>query len=1107
MLDQGQSRTQAMLERIRVLDGHKRAQLFARLEQSGVKVARLPIVPASEQGPLPLSYAQQRQWFLWQLDPQGAGYNIALAMRLDGALDSARLEQAFDALSQRQASLRTTFEEHQGEVRQVLRPHLEGYFTQLELAPQQSLEACVRGLARQAFDLRRDPLLRVRLIRLEAQRHVLVVVLHHIIADGWSMNLLVREAMALYAGQGLQLRALPVQYSDYAAWQRQWLGAGELARQLDYWRGQLGGEQPVLELPADRPRAAMQSFRGGRLAFSLDEHLYAGLKRLADEHQATLFMVLLAALQALLYRYSGQPDVRVGIPVANRNREETEGLIGFFVNTQVMRAQLRGEMPFSELLRKVVEAAHDAQCHQDLPFEQLVEALQPERNLSVNPLFQVMFNHQVQVPGDTTVVPELSFEPLQWDGQETHFDLTLNTTEQGGRVEAELVYARDLFDAPRIERLATHWRNLLRSLVAQPGTPIAELGLLEPAERAAQQAWQGSDVAPAQGWAHQRIAAWAAHQPEALAVSCGAQRLSFAELECQANQLAHELMARGVRPEMRVAVVLERGVSMIVALLAVLKAGAAYVPIDPQYPRQRLEYLMADCGMSLLVSQASLLPGLPATGVQVLDIDALDLRSQPVTAPQVTLAAGNLAYVIYTSGSTGQPKGVMVSHGPLAMHCQAIGARYAMTPADCELHFMSFAFDGAHERWLTALGHGARLTLRDDSLWTPAQTYQHLHQHGVTVAAFPPAYLQQLAEHAERDGNPPPVRIYCFGGDAVAEASFELARRVLKPQAIINGYGPTETVVTPLIWKAGPEDRCGAAYAPIGSLVGARRGHLLDADLAPVPGGHAAELYLGGQGLARGYLGRPGLTAERFVPDPFQGSGQRLYRSGDQVRQREDGVIDYVGRVDHQVKIRGFRIELGEIEACLQAQEAVREAVVIARDGEAGKQLVAYVVPRQPGLDAQALVSLREQLKTQLKEALASFMVPAAWVVLERLPLTPNGKVDRKALPAPDPFTQQAYVAPQSELEQQLAAIWQQVLGTPQVSLLDNFFELGGHSLLATQVTAQVQLQLGINVPLEKLFLAASLQDYAGSVQNCENVNLQEDLGDMHDFLSELEAN
>uniref|UniRef100_UPI000EB19C0E amino acid adenylation domain-containing protein n=1 Tax=Pseudomonas aeruginosa TaxID=287 RepID=UPI000EB19C0E len=552
---------------------------------------------------------------------------------------------------------------------------------------------------------------------------------------------------------------------------------------------------------------------------------------------------------------------------------------------------------------------------------------------------------------------------------------------------------------------------------------------------------------PSRPFVHQLVAEQARRAPEAIAVLFGEQRLSYGELDSQANRLAQRLVELGVGPEVRVAIAMRRSAEIMVAFLAVLKAGGAYVPLDIAYPAERLRYMLEDCGAALVLTQRDVLERLPLpAGLASLAVDDPgEWQDRPEGAPEVDLAEENLAYVIYTSGSTGLPKGVAVSHGPLVSHIRATGERYETSPADCELHFMSFAFDGAHEGWMHPLINGARVLVRDDSIWLPEETYAQMHRHGVTIGVFPPVYLQQLAEHAERDGNPPPVRVYCFGGDAVPQASYELAWESLRPDYLFNGYGPTETVVTPLLWKACPQDPCGAAYAPIGTLLGRRRAYVLGADLDLLPLGLAGELYLGGEGVARGYLDRPALTAERFVPDPY-GNGERVYRSGDLTRARADGLVDYLGRVDHQVKIRGFRIELGEIEARLLEQECVREAVVLARDGANGKQLVGYVVPQDVGaLEDEKRGALREVLKSALKASLPEYMVPTQWVFLAALPLTPNGKLDRKALPAPDASdSQQQYVAPVTELERTLAAIWADVLKLERVGMADNFFELGG---------------------------------------------------------------
>ncbi|MGC5702151.1 non-ribosomal peptide synthetase [Pseudomonas sp. NFXW11] len=1083
----------------------------------GAVGASAPAMLALDRGaPLRLSYAQERQWFLWQLDPQSAAYHVPSALRLKGRLDRAALQRAFDSLVARHESLRSHLQQEGELTLQVIDPQ-----ARIELAladtDEAHLQARVQALINQPFDLRQGPLMRVSLLRLAEDEHVLVLVQHHIVSDGWSMQVMVDELVQLYAaysqGQDLQLPALAIQYADYAAWQRSWMEAGEKARQLDYWRTQLGGEQPVLELPLDHPRPALPSHSGARLNVPLPASLVAGLKALAQAQGVTLFMLLLASYQTLLHRYSGQQDIRVGVPIANRNRMETERLIGFFVNTQVLKVDIDGQMSVAQLLAQVRQRALEAQAHQDLPFEQLVEALQPERSLSLSPLFQVVFNHHISLAGSHLQrLPHLDMSPVSWDEGVAQFDLTLDIEESQDQLRASLSYATDLFDAATIARMARHWQNLLQAMVADPQQSIGQLNLLDETERQQiLQLWdRNASGFPAGRLVHELVADRARENPEAVAVIFDTQKLTYGELDRSANRLARALIARGVGPEVRVAIAMPRSAEIMVAFLAVLKAGGVYVPLDVEYPEDRLLYMMQDSRAKLLLTHSAVAHKLPIPqGLQSLAVDRTgDWAGDDDSAPQVALDGDNLAYVIYTSGSTGMPKGVAVSHGPLVAHIIATGERYEMTAADCELHFMSFAFDGSHEGWMHPLINGARVLIRDDSLWLPEYTYAQMHRHGVTVGVFPPVYLQQLAEHAERDGNPPAVRVYCFGGDAVAQSSYDLAWRALRPTYLFNGYGPTETVVTPLLWKARAGDPCGAVYMPIGTLLGNRSGYVLDSQLNLQPIGVAGELYLGGEGVARGYLERPALTAERFVPDPFGAPGARVYRSGDLTRGRADGVVDYLGRVDHQVKIRGFRIELGEIEARLREHEAVREAVVVAQDGATGKQLVAYVVAQDPAVasDTTAQAGAREALRRALKARLPDYMVPGHLMFLAQMPLTPNGKLDRKGLPEPDASQlQQTYEAPQSELEQQLAAIWAEILRLPRVGLNDNFFEVGGHSLLAIQITSRVQAELGLEVPLAQLFQTESLRAYA-EVAAGYRAGSAADFDDLREFLSELEA-
>ena len=1047
-----------------------------------------PMRVANRDQPLRLSYAQERQWFLWQLDPDSAAYHIPSALRLHGQLDIAALQRSFDALVARHESLRTHVQQTDEGAVQVIQACAPVSIVLAEVE-EADVQMRVEAEIARLFNLQQGPMLRVTLLRLSAQEHVLVLVQHHIVSDGWSMQVMVEELMQLYAaysqGRDLQLPQLPIQYVDYALWQRDWMEAGEQQRQLSYWRDLLGGEQPVLELPFDHQRPAQQSHRGARLEVLLPATLAADLKGVAQAEGVTMFMLLLASFQALLHRYSGQQDIRVGVPIANRNRVETERLIGFFVNTQVLKADIDGHTTVRELLAQVRLRALEAQAHQDLPFEQLVEALQPERSLSLNPLFQVMFNYQADGPTvDAPTFTQLRFENLTWESRTAHFDLDLDAHDSRDGLWASLGYSTDLFDAATIERMARHWQNLLRALVTDQQQTIGQLNLLgaDEQQHILQLCNRTDSGFSAQRLVHELVADRARENPAAIAVKFDAQTLTYGELDRQANRLAHALVARGVGPEVRVAIAMPRSAESMVAFLAVMKAGGVYVPLDIEYPRDRLLYMMQDSRAQLLLTHSRALQQLPVPeGLDTLAIDRTEeWAGYSDTAPDVALDGDNLAYVIYTSGSTGLPKGVAVSHGPLVAHIIATGERYETSPSDCELHFMSFAFDGSHEGWMHPLINGASVLIRDDSLWLPEYTYEQMHRHNVTMAVFPPVYLQQLAEHAERDGNPPEVRVYCFGGDAVAQASYDLAWRALKPKYLFNGYGPTETVVTPLLWKARKGDPCGAVYAPIGTLLGNRSGYVLDAQLNLQPIGVAGELYLGGEGVARGYLERPALTAERFVPDPFGKPGSRVYRSGDLTRGRADGVVDYLGRVDHQVKIRGFRIELGEIEARLREQDSVGETVVVAQEGPNGKQLVAYVVPAATQANE---VEFRDALRRVLKARLPDYMVPAHFMFLAQMPLTPNGKLDRKGLPQPDASQlQQVYVAPQNGLEQQIASLWADVLRLPRVGLNDNFFELGGDSIISIQVVSRAR-QIGIRFTPKDLFQHQTVQSLAAVAQ------------------------
>ncbi|ALZ85110.1 non-ribosomal peptide synthetase [Pseudomonas oryzihabitans] len=1001
----------------------------------------------------PQSFAQQRLWFLAQLDPESAAYHLPGGLRLQGRLDEAALRCAFRQLTQRHASLRTTFGHGEAGPEQRI---LASFAPELDVVTldRGAADSYRRAFMARPFDLEASPPWRLALVRLAQDEHLLLLCLHHLLADGWSMRLLLEDLVSFYrqalGDESVSPQPLPLDYADYAAWQRERLAAGEGERQLAWWREQLGTEHPLLELPADRPRPAQRNGLGGRETFTLDAATSQRLRSTAQALAVTPAMLLLASWQTLLFRLSGQTDLRIGVPVAGRVRAETEALVGCFVNTLVLRGELAGRMPASALAAQVRARLLDAQSHQELPFEQLVEALQPERHLSHNPLFQLTFNHQARGEQALARLPGLKAEALDGAGDQVHFDLSLGTFDEAdGRISGYLDFASDLFERATAQRFLRTWLTLLDGLVRQPDTPLGDLPLLDAEGLATWQRWNS----PAQASADRPllpalIAEQARRQPRAIALVHGQLRLDFATLEARSNRLAHWLHGQGVSAETRVGVACERGIELFVALLAVLKAGGAYLPLDPDYPAERLALMLEDSGARLVLTQHELLERLPQVAdVERVVLDRLDLTDLPDSAPDVVLHPEQLAYVIYTSGSTGRPKGVAVAHGPLALHCQGIAQRYELTAQDRELHFLSISFDGAQERWLTPLSQGARVVIRDQALWSVQETWQALEEQGITVVAFPPSYLRQLADWGRVQGRGPGVKTYCFAGEAYDRGLLREVVEHLQPDWVINGYGPTETVITPTLWRA-PAATADftSAYAPIGNLVGERQGYVLDQDLNLLPVGVEGELYLGGA-LARGYLERPAETAQRFVPNPFR-AGERLYRTGDRVRLNAEGLLEYLGRADQQIKLRGFRIETGEIEAALKACPGVREALVMVRETPAGDRLVGYV-----GGGALQEMALLELLRQQLP----GHLVPQHLVLLERLPQLPNGKLDRQALPAPQRVSHLLEEAPQGTREELLAELWRELLGVERIGRLSGFFELGGDSIQSLALISRLQ--------------------------------------------------
>ncbi len=1086
----------ALAERFARLPAEKQRGFLQALKAQGIDFALLPIVPAPLEA-RPLSFAQLRQWFLWTLDPTSTAYHLSGALTLDGEVDVAALRDSFAALVERHESLRTTFHaDAEGQV--VQRVHAagdSGFGLQMidvrdgEGGEGDAIDARTRAQVRRLvdtpFDLERGPLLRVALLRQGAQRQVLVVVMHHIVSDGWSMKVIVDEFAAQYGarvrGERPAMTALPIQYADYAAWQRHWLEAGEQERQLAYWLTQLGGEQPVLQLPTDRPRRADGRYRAAQHGVELPAALVRGLRARAQAQGATLFMALLAAYQAVLGRHAGTAEVRVGVPVANRQRAETEGVVGFFVNTQVLRNRVDGRRTLGEVLDQARESTLGAQAHQDLPFEQLVDALQPERTLGVHPLFQVMFNHGSGGAQGAKALPGLRLTPYTLGEQAAQFELMLTTTETAeGTVRASFSYAEELFEPAAIERMAGHFVAMLEAISETPEQAVGDVPLMSPgeSERLARQSVNRDEVAEALPM-HRLIERQAAIDPKAPALVFGTSELTRGELNARANRLAHRLIALGVRPDSRVGLAVERSLEMMVGVLAILKAGGAYVPLDPELPADRLAYMLEDSGVSLVLTQPHLHAKLPAgQGVELVDIDAAestdDCLAASLSNPEVEIHVENLAYVIYTSGSTGRPKGAANRHVALHNRLAWMQQAYALSAADTVLQKTPLSFDVSVWELFWALAEGARLAIaapgdhRD-----PQRLVSLINEHQVTTIHFVPSMLQAFLAHEGVEACTSLRRIVCSGEALPAEAQAAVFRRLPKV-GLYNLYGPTEAAIDVTHWTCRDDGR---SQVPIGAPITGISTWVLDGDLNAVPPGVPGELYLGGVGLARGYHGRAGLTSERFVANPMASDGSRLYRTGDLVRWNPEGQLDYLGRIDHQVKIRGFRIELGEIEAQLLAQPGVREAVVVALQAPTGARLVAYV-------SAQSGASLdTDALREALGKTLPEYMVPSAIAVLDTLLLNPSGKVDRKALPALDLNAQSAaaYEAPEGEIETAIASIWSELLGVDRVGRQDSFFELGGHSLLAIQLQARLR-QAGWPSEMRALFLHPRLADFASAV-------------------------
>jgi amino acid adenylation domain-containing protein len=1046
-----------------------------------------------------VSFAQERLWFLHQVEPENPAYNLSLAIRLTGVPNIAVLQQSLNDILQRHEALRTTFAAVQGYPVQIIAPSLILTLPVVELRefPECERHAAFQQLrtevAQWPFDLEKGPLVHVKLLRLAAEEHVLFLTMHHMVCDAWSMREFFRELVTLYAafstGQSSPLPPLPLQYADFVHWQRQWIQGERLEAQLAYWKQQLNGAPPVLELPTARARPVVQTAQGARQLFVLPRSLSEALKEISQQEGTTLCTTLLAAFKTLLYRYTDQEDIVVGMLTMNRTRAEFDGLIGCCANTVLIRTDLSGDPSFQELLRRVRDVMLGAQRYQELPFELLLQALQPRPDLSHAPLFQVGFMFQ-DAPIEPVCLRGLTMSLLEFDDATTTGDVSLSIVDTGHELCGALTYDANLFDAPTITCMLGHFQTLLTSIIAHPEQRLAALPVLAEAEQ--QQvlvAWNDTrGEYPTQMCIPALFEAQVKQTPEAIAVVCEEERRTYQELNLQTNQVAHYLQQLGVGPEVLVGVCMERSFDLIVAVLGIFKAGGCYVPLDPTYPRERLAFMMADTQVTVVLTQEQLRRGLPAHPARVVCLDAdwedIAHASQENLESQVT--ADHLAYVMYTSGSTGRPKGVAVEQKQLLNRFAWMWRVYPFAADEVCSFKTSVNFVDALWELFGGLLQGIQTVIIPERvLKDPQELVQTLAEQRVTRIMLVPSLLQLLLDtFPDLQNRLPCLKIWCTGGEALSGALCRRFMDSMPHSRLVNIYGLTEAFdVTAYDTK---QHDTGHANVPIGRPIANMHVYLLDSHMHPVPIGVPGEIYIGGVGLARGYLNQPALTAEKFLPHPFSDEpGARLYKTGDLARYLSDGTIECLGRTDHQVKIRGFRIELGEIEAVLSQHPAVRQNVVIAREDVSGDvRLVAYVVP------AATPVPTRSALYNFLKQGLPDYMVPTAYILLKAFPLTPSGKVNRRMLPAPEGLHQAldaSYLEPRDDLERTIATVWREVLRVDRVGIHDNFFDLGGHSFLILQVKNKLRDLLGRDIAILQMYQHPTIRSLVHYVRRTQD--------------------
>ncbi|MEC4811965.1 MAG: amino acid adenylation domain-containing protein [Scytonema sp. PMC 1069.18] len=1093
------------------LSPEQKALFDKLLKQSGLnhvktpEISKIAIPRRKDVNGIPLSFAQQRLWFFQQLNPHNVAYNVFSALRLEGQLKVTFLEKVLTEIVRRHESLRTTFMTNSEEqpIQIIASPQpIALPIVDLRAAPniEQEVQRLAIAEAQRPFDLTK-PLLQITLLKLRETEYVLLLTMHHIISDRWSLGVFVREMKALYEAFSNErlspLPELPIQYGDWAIWQQQYLQGEVLEAQMAYWKQQLT-HLPVLELPTDRPRPAVATYKGATQSFELSKALSDALKALSQKEGVTLFTLLLAIFKVLLHKYTHQNDIVVGTDIANRNRVETEGLIGFLINTLVLRTKLSGNLTFRQFLTRVREVTLGAYDHQDLPFDKLVDILKPERNLSeMVPLYQVKFDLQLaQV--EPLELSGLAVNSLVFDNKTAKFELRFNLLETERGLTGLVEYSTDLFDTTTVTHMIRHFQTLLEGIVANPQQRLSDLSLLSELEQHQLLVeWNETQVEYPQKCIHELFEAQVERTPNSVAVVFEDQQLTYTELNTKANQLAHYLRSLGVKPEVLVGICVERSLHMVIGLLAILKAGGAYVPLDPTYPQQRLAFMLSDTQVPVLLTQQSLVEKLPDHQAHIvcLDIDWDNIAQESQHNPINNSTINNLAYVIYTSGSTGKPKGVLGLHQGAVNRFHWMWEIYPFTKEEVCCQKTSLNFVDSVWEIFGPLLQGVRAVIIPDSiLKAPQQFVETLSSYEVTRLILVPSLLRVLLNtYTDLQERLPKLKLWVTSGEALPVDLLQNFRQTMPQSTLLNLYGSSEVSADVTYDSINPQAQT-PLRVTIGSPLANTQVYVLDKYLKPVPIGIPGELYISGAGLARGYLNRPEMTAERFIPNPFSSDsasannnelGTRLYKTGDLVRYLPDGKLEFMGRLDHQVKLRGFRIELGEIEAELNQLPEVRESVVLAKANEPNdQQLIAYVVP-----DPEQTLTTSE-LYSLLTQKLPNYMIPSAFVILEALPLLPNGKVNRKALPMPDkvrPELEEVYQPPQTEVEKTIAHIWQETLRIEEVGIHDNFFELGGHSLLLVQVHSKLQKTFQRDFSLVEMFQYPTINHLAKYLSQEQN--------------------